>query len=859
MGVVVGALQIASSISSAAQYQRIREKAELSAAITTLTHHLALERDHAVYFVATGRSRTREKALREQFAPVDAAIATVRDKAAAITREHGDGAWSLTQQILTRLPEIATTRDTAITSRLPALPTLTKYSQISDLFLRIHTQINQGLQDEPLSNSVRTLSALAKAKDAASQQRGLLAGVAAAGRFQGGELNTLTDARAQQDSEVAVFRSVATLDQQQFYDDTVAGPNIDLAELFRLRALGQANQNARLDLAPGRDDAGRWFEAMTDTIDAIRTVEKRMTESIIVQSRTLEEDARHRAQLAAALMLLLLLTVLVVTFLMAQSLVKPLRKLRVEALQIAGRHLPDTVRLLRDKGADAYADVTPIGVDSRDEIGEVARAFDEVHREAVRLAGEEARLRSNVNAMFVNLSRRSQTLVERQITLIDGLEQGEQDEQRLGNLFKLDHLATRMRRNSENLLVLAGQDPPRLWSRPVPLIDVARAALSEVEDYQRIQILLPGDNPIAGQAANDVVHLLAELIENALSFSPHDTPVIVSCNTIDSGGVLLSISDAGIGMTYEELGQANERLTSAPTVNVEVSRRMGLFVVARLAHRHGIRVQLRPHTPAGLTATVLLPLTLLAQPTGTYLKPIGTPFLTATSPAAHPAPVDYQYADTPHPFAPQPGSRQPSMPGEQPAHPASIWQSSPGPVTDEQQRPGRALPYRPQEWAERKPNLASPPTLGHSGRDMEAAATGPIPTVTPASVGDDYLPIFASVESAWFQRGNSDNSRWGSPQTDAGWSAAEAVARSVGAGSTTSGLPKRVPKANLVPGAAKTTATAEVESQPPVSPEAVRNRLSTFQQGCRAARDDISAGKINAADSEDGHKGTWTA
>ena len=191
----------------------------------------------------------------------------------------------------------------------------------------------------------------------------------------------------------------------------------------------------------------------------------------------------------------------------------------------------------------------PIGVDTHDEIGEVARAFDEVHREAVRLAGEEARLRSNVNAMFVNLSRRSQTLVERQITLIDGLEQGEQDEQRLGNLFKLDHLATRMRRNSENLLVLAGQDPPRRWSQPVKLVDVARASLSEVENYERVVLQVPDGVSVAGQAVNDVIHLLAELVENALSFSPRETRVTVSGSRIDGGGVMLSITDSGIGMT----------------------------------------------------------------------------------------------------------------------------------------------------------------------------------------------------------------------------------------------------------------------------------------------------------------------
>ncbi|MFC7644475.1 sensor histidine kinase [Streptosporangium lutulentum] len=164
--------------------------------------------------------------------------------------------------------------------------------------------------------------------------------------------------------------------------------------------------------------------------------------------------------------------------------------------------------------------------------------------------------------MFVNLSRRSQTLVERQLSLIESLEQGEQDEARLGSLFRLDHLATRMRRNSENLLVLAGQEPARRWSQPIPLIDVVRASLSEVENYERVNLQLSTGVSVVGTSVNDVVHLIAELVENAISFSPRETKVIVSSNRIDGGGVMISVSDLGIGVTAEELAQANWRLAN---------------------------------------------------------------------------------------------------------------------------------------------------------------------------------------------------------------------------------------------------------------------------------------------------------
>ncbi|WP_245642605.1 sensor histidine kinase, partial [Nonomuraea candida] len=467
-----------------------------------------------------------------------------------------------------------------------------------------------------------------------------------------------------------------------------------------------------------------------------------------------------------------------------------------------------------------------------------------------------------------------------------------QDEQRLGNLFKLDHLATRMRRNSENLLVLAGQEPPRRWSQPVKLVDVARASLSEVENYERVVLEVPEGISIAGQAVNDVIHLLAELIENALSFSPRETRVPVSGSRIDGGGIMLSISDSGIGMTAEELAQANERLTDAPTVDVSVSRRMGLFVVARLAHRHGIRVQLRPHGTGGLTAMVLIPESLLGAPTPAPAA--AGPAREETFPAPQPAaaaswpasgfqlgPGHPSYPSYPSEPVPQAGSwaSGPALPAEAGGwmstdSPSDVWVTSRGPVTGDTGLPQRGaglpsrdsgppsrdsgppsldggLPRRGVLPDETRPWMRTPePPPARQNRfdgfaETESAATGPMPVVQPASSGDEYLPIFASVESAWFDQGAAEaNATWSSPKADAGWSAAEVVREPVRDGATAAGLPKRVPKANLVPGSADTASAPKgVAPMPSVSPDRVRSRLSSFQQGFRAARDDISEGR----------------
>ena len=343
---------------------------------------------------------------------------------------------------------------------------------------------------------------------------------------------------------------------------------------------------------------------------------------ITAQANSLESNSLHNAIIVSVATLLLLILVLLITTFVARSMIRPLRKLRADALEVAGSKLPEMVRRLSEsEGGDASAEIEPIGVTSTDEIGEVARAFDQVHREAVRLAADEAMLRGNLNAMFVNLSRRSQSLIERQLSLIDNLEQTEQDADRLSSLFRLDHLATRMRRNSENLLVLAGHEAAsRRWSQPVPLVDVLRAAISEIEQYERVVLNVQPGIQVIGQAVNDVVHLVAEIVENATTFSPEDTQVYVTGQPLTSGGVLLDITDNGVGISEQEMAHANWRLDNPPVVDVAVSRRMGLFVVGRLAARHGVRVRLRHAQSGGLTALIWLPESVAAPESG---QPLG--------------------------------------------------------------------------------------------------------------------------------------------------------------------------------------------------------------------------------------------
>jgi methyl-accepting chemotaxis protein len=265
---------------------------------------------------------------------------------------------------------------------------------------------------------------------------------------------------------------------------------------------------------------------MSYTIGRMRQVERQLADAIARQASALHQGAMRSLLLTAAVAAAVLIIVLLATVIIARSLVRPLRQLKAGALEVAGVRLPGEVRELSTAGdAGQSVEVEPIGVHSTDEIGQVARAFDQVHQEAVRLAADEARLRGSVSAMFISLSRRSGSLLERLLRLIDSLELGEQDSERLADLFRMDHLATRMRRNSENLLVLAGQEPPRRWAEPVSLADVARASVSEIEQYDRVVLDLQPGLGVTGNAVADVVHLLAEIIENATTFSQKSTHV----------------------------------------------------------------------------------------------------------------------------------------------------------------------------------------------------------------------------------------------------------------------------------------------------------------------------------------------
>lgn len=514
-----------------------------------------------------------------------------------------------------RLGDLEPVRSSA--ERLGAgTPTFTAYSTIVEDLLQFDGQLAASTPDHPLSTLVNSLAQVHQVQEQTSIQRGHLVQVLGSGHATLEQTEQLEQAQAQVNSAYEAITGNAPTSIVNLYQSKVSGNRVGAAD-GTVEAVTTSAQEGRSpdDAGVGQDES---FRDMSSKLSAVRSVQARVNADMTDRASELLSEGRTGLYLNVGIIVVVIVASLFGAVVLARSIVRPLRTLRTSALDVADSRLPDVVRRLRDaKSPEEIARTEPIGVHTTDEVGQVARAFDRVHSEAVRLATEQAMMRDNVNTMFTNLSRRSESLVLRQLNLIDELEDGEQSPTQLASLFKLDHLATRMRRNNESLLVLAGEEQGRRWARPVLLVDVARAAAAEVEEYERVSVQDMPDVAVAGQVATDIVHLVAELIENATAFSAPETEVHVSAKALATGEVMLDVTDAGIGMRPEELREINEKLAEPPVVDVSISRRMGLFVVGRLASKHEIRVWLSKVPTGGLTAVSVLPLSLLREPSET--------------------------------------------------------------------------------------------------------------------------------------------------------------------------------------------------------------------------------------------------
>jgi signal transduction histidine kinase len=613
--VVLVGLRVKSDIDAAKQLAELAARGPVDTRVAEVVHQIQRERDLTVRFVS-GNRKGDTSALQAQQQRVDMAIGNLdRTLADSRSRLSPKAAGSL-RQTEDRLGMLTGVRFSAQHSAYPSDAVLRSYSDLISGMLDISDSATADIAEPELARMRLASNALARVKDQMSVKRAVMAEAIVQGKLTNDHTRALLGAEAELASARNAYRTFATGDQQRMYDDTVIGLVVDIGNDMVESALTRAQNNQTLTGL----DADRWDVSATYTVNLAQKVQT----ALLVEAKGRTDALASRARTATiwdiGIVFGVLLVAGVLSVIIARSLLRPLRILRRSALAVAEHQLPAVVEgILNDHephegNVERRLAVAPVPVFSREEFGQVARAFDAVHGEAVRLAGEQAMLRENVNAMFVNLSRRSQDLVERQLAVLDRMEADEQDPDTLGGLFELDHLATRMRRNSENLLVLSGTDLGRGVSTPVAADEIIGAALSEVEHYQRIKLYSTPELAVLGGVVNDLVHVVSELLDNAAIYSGEQTTVAVTSGATETGAWRIEITDRGAGMPQAEIDRANARLANPPEVDVEVSRRMGLYVVATLARRHNIDVRLRAVEDGGLAATVTVPADLVTDP-----------------------------------------------------------------------------------------------------------------------------------------------------------------------------------------------------------------------------------------------------
>ncbi|WP_238425887.1 nitrate- and nitrite sensing domain-containing protein [Micromonospora parastrephiae] len=485
--------------------------------ITAAVHQLQQERDRTAGELGELRRGADRDAAASTLKPLQAAAdrAMADLSRAAQPLADADASWRVA------FSEAQEAYDQVIDIR-PAIPPavlsndtiLSNYHRAVGALLDLLAEPTPGQDQAALSDAVLRYVQLARVKELSSRVRSQLYGAARAGRYGTEDRVLLADLRAQQLTALGAFRVAATTDQIRRYDETSVDPTFVVATQLEERSLPAGNA------APEVLPAEQWWSASQQRQELLRQVEAGVLDDAVRQADDASSGQLRTTLLVVGGIVAVLLVALLISLLVGRSVARSMRLLRSQALRIAQVELPDALDRLRTvTGGVSPIEVAPAVVRSLDEIGELAEAFVAVHRSAVTVAVEQAMMRRNVNAMFVNLARRSQVLVERQLELLDDLEREESDPDQLENLFKLDHLAARMRRNDESLLVLAGTDSTRRWNRPVGLGAVLLAAAAEIEQYQRVRIEPVGDVYVVGHAVGELVHMLAEVLENATAFS----------------------------------------------------------------------------------------------------------------------------------------------------------------------------------------------------------------------------------------------------------------------------------------------------------------------------------------------------
>ncbi len=615
--VSLGAVQIRSDVSQATSYSRVQQLVALRTALTPLATDLQAERLLAVQKLGT-TTAIDVPAYYSLNGKVDKDAQAVAGLGGGLL-DPNSAAGLRYQGLLSQINGLGALHQQALNANSDLDAVQSNYTTVISGVLDFEQALSPQLGDPALTGAATAMTDMEVAKEQVRQEQALVTVAIARGQMLATELTSVRQADVLLLDRVEDFQVVATPPELAFYQKSTVTSALNdretlaqevLANGQTLITVGNAGTGTSLGVP-----AQTWTNASNLAATQVLAVADQLGSELASTSAVLQDQASNAAGIEAVILFAVLLVAVGVGVIVGRHLLRSLAILRGTALEVAERRLPEVVASI-DQGHMTNLEIEPVPVDTHEELGQLARAFDAVHGQAVRSAVGQATLRANLRNIFINLSRRSQSLVERQLRLMEKLERNEEDPQQLANLFRLDHLATRMRRNNENLMVLSGDDPARRSGHPLPLADVLRAAVSEIEQYQRVVVRSTPSVDVLGYASGDLVRLIAELLDNATSFSPPKTHVRIGGETFPDGSVRIEIRDEGIGMAEAELSDANGRLTAADTADVPVSRQMGLYVVGRLAKRHSIEVTLESQQEGGLVAVVQVPAELVKAGTG---------------------------------------------------------------------------------------------------------------------------------------------------------------------------------------------------------------------------------------------------
>ncbi|GLX05535.1 nitrate- and nitrite sensing domain-containing protein [Microbispora sp. NBRC 16548] len=762
------------------------------------------------------------------------------------------------ESLLSSLERLPSIREGVSLARSDRLTAITAYNAIMDDLFALYERL-VSVPDLATFQQASAMQGMGNAHEMITREDALVRGALASGTMTADEQNAFSEWVATRRFLYGKNRPVLSGEMRAPYEQVLTSPLFD-----RFTALENQIVNQVRSGGPLPADAEKWSPTIDQLILRLDSARVKASDALSVSATSVATGIMLRILVAGGLGLVVIIATIVFSVRFGRRLARDLAGLRDAALELADVRLPQVVeKLRRGEDVNVEAEAPPIKATGSNEVEDVAHAFSSVQRTAVEAAVGQAALRRGVSQVFLNLARRKQTLLHRQLTLLDTMQRRAEDPEGLEDLFRLDHLTTRMRRHAESLIILSGSAPGRSWRKPVPLIDVVRAAISEVEDYTRVSMAPMPNAAIVGATVADVVHLIAELLENATVFSPPQTKVAVRGEVV-ANGLAVEIEDRGLGLTPEEYDEINARLADPPEFDLADSDRLGLFVVGQLAARHEIGVVLRGSPYGGTTAIVLIPRTLMMEegspaalagpaPRGAHAKP---------ALAAGGNDTDISLSDTLQADlglgGPAPagelrevrtlaGELARDVPGDVPGGvPEGVPGEFPWETEDQEERTGASEPspfFTPAaQRTEAVPSAArddlSSRSLGSGFENPRpSAAPSASPSAAPSASPSLAPPVPPSSEPATATAGVSPN---GLAQRTS-----KQRARGPVANGTHAGLPRRVRQANIAP-QLRAQSQETAPQTPPLSaptveersPEEARAMFSAFQRGALRGRED---------------------